>query len=58
MDPVEQNITPDTSIHNQGGASLVEYTLLIALMALVALAVMQTFGSKMSQQFSSEARIL
>ncbi len=37
----------------QKGASLVEYALLIALIAIAALVAMQVLGQKVSQRFSN-----
>jgi Flp pilus assembly pilin Flp len=42
----------------QRGASLVEYALLVGLIAIAAIAAMQAFGTKMSQQFSNISRLL
>ena len=39
----------------EGGASLVEYALLVALIALVAIAAVRTVGSRVSQKFSATA---
>jgi Flp pilus assembly pilin Flp len=39
----------------QRGASLVEYALLIALVAIAALVAMQVLGQKVSQRFSGIA---
>ncbi len=39
----------------QKGASLVEYALLIALIAIAALVAMQVLGQKVSQRFSNVA---
>ena len=38
---------------NERAASLVEYTLLVVLIALVAIVSMRALGSKVSQQFST-----
>lgn len=47
----------DTSLlhseENQRGASLVEYALLVALIAVVAIAAVRTLGNTVSQQFSA-----
>lgn len=40
---------------SQKGASLVEYALLIALVAIAGIAAMRVLGSNISQQFSSVA---
>jgi Flp pilus assembly pilin Flp len=40
------------------GASLVEYALLVALIAVVCIAAIQVFGQKASQRFSQSASIL
>lgn len=40
---------------NEKGASLVEYALLIALVAIAALVAMQVLGQKVSGRFSSIA---
>ncbi|PIR15903.1 MAG: Flp family type IVb pilin [Elusimicrobia bacterium CG11_big_fil_rev_8_21_14_0_20_64_6] len=39
----------------QKGATMVEYALLIALIAVIAIAAIKTLGSKVSQQFSAVA---
>jgi pilus assembly protein Flp/PilA len=49
--------------HHQGdrrdrGASLVEYALLVALIALVCIAAVTTFGSKTGSSFTSTAGAL
>ncbi|NMC62199.1 MAG: Flp family type IVb pilin [SAR324 cluster bacterium] len=38
--------------HNERGASLVEYALLVALIAIVAITSVRAAGTKVSQQFS------
>lgn len=40
---------------NEKGASLVEYALLIALVAIAALVAMQVLGQKVSQRYSAIA---
>ena len=40
------------------GASLVEYALLVALIALVCIAAVTTFGSKTGSSFQSSAQVL
>jgi Flp pilus assembly pilin Flp len=42
----------------QKGASLVEYALLIALIAIASLVAMQVLGQKVSQRFSATASAL
>lgn len=43
------------SLKKQKGASLVEYALLVALIAVIAIAAVKVLGQKVSQQFSSTA---
>ena len=38
--------------NNEKGASLVEYALLVALIAIAAIVAVRALGSKVSQQFS------
>jgi pilus assembly protein Flp/PilA len=40
-------------IRNERGASLVEYALLVALIAVVAIAAVSTLGSNVSSKFSA-----
>ena len=40
---------------NEKGASLVEYALLVALIAVACIVAMRALGSKISQQFSATA---
>ncbi len=42
-----------TSQHRQRGASLVEYALLVALIAVVAIAGVRALGTSVSTQFSA-----
>ena len=42
-----------TSQHRQRGASLVEYALLVALIAVVAIAAVSSLGTQVSTQFSN-----
>jgi Flp pilus assembly pilin Flp len=39
-------------IHNEDGAALVEYAILLALIAVVAIFFVTTFGPKVSNKFS------
>ena len=41
------------AIKSEKGASLVEYALLVALIAIAAIVAVRSLGSKVSQQFSS-----
>ena len=43
------------SLNNEQGASLVEYALLVALIAIASIVAIKSLGSKVSQQFSSIA---
>jgi Flp pilus assembly pilin Flp len=47
-----ENLNKIEEQENQKGASLVEYALLVALIAVVALAAISTFGTKVSTKFS------
>jgi len=40
---------------DEGGASLVEYALLVALIAIVALVAIAAFGTSLSQEYSGIA---
>lgn len=40
---------------DEGGASLVEYALLVALIAIVALVAITSFGTALSQEYSGIA---
>ena len=42
----------ETSQHRQRGASLVEYALLVALIAVIAIAGVRVLGQNVSKQFS------
>jgi pilus assembly protein Flp/PilA len=42
-------------IRNDDGAALVEYAILIALIAVIALVVVATLGNKVSEKFSEMA---
>jgi Flp pilus assembly pilin Flp len=48
-------LEPDIYNGTEGGASLVEYVLLVSLVALIAVAAMSTLGEKLSTQYSSFA---
>lgn len=47
-----------TFTHEEDGASLVEYALLLALIALVAIAAVQLVGENVSEDFNSIANNL
>lgn len=49
------NATQKRSKRNERGASLVEYALLVGLIAVAAIAAMRVFGTQVSTQFSSIA---
>lgn len=42
-------------VNNEDGAALVEYGILIALIAVIALVVVATLGNKVSEKFSAIA---
>jgi pilus assembly protein Flp/PilA len=42
-------------VHDERGASLVEYALLISLIALVAFIAVETFGTTLSEEYSGIA---
>jgi pilus assembly protein Flp/PilA len=44
-----------TFVNNEEGAALVEYGILIALIAVIALVVVATLGNKVSEKFSAIA---
>lgn len=48
-------VTKASAQKKEKGASLVEYALLVALIAVVAIAALKTFGNRASQQFSKTA---
>jgi|LakMenEpi03Aug12_release.lakeMendotaPanAssembly.Ray.scaffolds.fasta_scaffold3073352_1 pilus assembly protein Flp/PilA len=41
------------NLKNQKGASMIEYALLVALIAIIAIAAVRTLGQGISQQFST-----
>ena len=43
----------EAGIKSEKGASLVEYALLVALIAVACIVAMRSLGSKISQQFST-----
>ncbi|NND03080.1 MAG: Flp family type IVb pilin [Acidimicrobiia bacterium] len=45
-------------LEEESGASLVEYALLVALIALVAIAALQTVGGNVSQEFDNIANCI
>ena len=49
----EQVVEPQDE--NQKGASLVEYALLVALIAVVCIVAMKTLGNRVSEKFSNLA---
>jgi pilus assembly protein Flp/PilA len=53
IDLNEQVVQPQEE--NQKGASLVEYALLVALIAVVCIVAMRTLGNQVSGKFSSLA---
>ena len=55
---VRLQVLTSTARHSERGASLVEYALLVALIALVCIAAVTTFGSKTSTSFTSTAGAL
>ncbi len=52
------NQVPNASKKNENGASLVEYALLVALIAVVCIVAVRTLGNKASQRFSQVASAL
>ena len=45
----------DRFVHDEDGAALVEYAILVALIAVVAIFFVTSLGSKVSEKFSSIA---
>jgi len=45
--------TPEIKNEQEKGAGLVEYALLVALIAIVAIAALQFLGTSISEQFSN-----
>lgn len=52
---VNRTINTHSSLHSQRGASLVEYVLLLALIAAIAIGAMRFFGESVSTQLSTAA---
>ena len=48
----------ESRLDNESGASLVEYALLVALIALVAIAALQTVGGNVSDEFDNIANCI
>lgn len=48
----------ESRLDNEAGASLVEYALLVALIALVAIAALQTVGGNVSDEFDNIANCI
>ena len=54
----DKDLKNELETSEEKGASLVEYALLVALIAVVAILAVQTLGTKISAQFSQLASTL
>ena len=54
----EKNMTEQNRSQEEKGASLVEYALLVALIAVICIVAVRVLGQKASQRFSTSASAL